>query len=117
MTTNAKIHNLFDEVPQVNDNKSHSKVQEHVIETKKYKTTDGRIFDDRYDADAHQAIIDEAERLVQLFHVNNNSWHMVSGSTYRGHGLEVVKATNASVLRYTINLLENLAKQDKYFSW
>lgn len=116
MRTNSNIHNLFDEMPQGNYTKSHSKVQEHVIETKKYKTTDGRIFDDNFQAVEYQAIIDEAERLVELLHVNNNSWDMVSGSTYRGHGLELVKASKASVLRYTINLLENLAKQDKYFS-
>lgn len=115
MRTNSNIHNLFDEIPHGNYSKSHGKVQEHIIETKKYKTTNGRIFDNKFEACEYQAIIDEAERLVQLLHVNNNGWDMVSGSTYRGHGLEVVKATDASVLRYTISLLENLAKQDKYF--
>lgn len=80
-----------------------------VVQTPKYKTTDGKLFDTEYEANEHQTLLETACELM------NDYKRCVYGTTYRGDGVETVYPRDQSLLMYTVQLLEDLQKQNKYF--
>lgn len=70
-----------------------------------YKTSDGKVFHNRSDAERHEA----EEQLVDLLVATYNSGiNRISGSAIRGHGVEWVPANQNEVRQYTKKILNHL---------
>ena len=74
-----------------------------------FQTKDGKTFSCKHEAEKHQKLLNKAEELAY------SNLGQVYGITSRGHGTEFVDATYSTMLRYTINVLEHLKKENKLY--
>ena len=80
-----------------------------IVNIPHYQTTDGRTFTSEHEASRHQNLLTKAEELTE------EHMFQVYGTTARGWGTEIVRASHQSLFNYTVKVLNKLKEDGKYF--